>query len=1229
MTGRRVGAGAVAIVVALAATQLFPGVLPAGIVMQGALLGSLTGLLALGLVLIYRTTRVVNFAYGTMGGLPAAAAATMYLGHGWPWPLAIAATVAVGAAVGAGIERVVIRRFAEAPRLVLTVASIGLAQILGGVELFEPRWLRGPTFITSFDTGLSRLHTTVGPVLFTGNDLVLIGVVPAVIAALSWFLLRTDSGVAVRAIAENTDRARLLGVPARRLSLAVWALAGGLAGLAVLLQAPSQGIPLDAAAGPAILLAPLAAAVVARFESLGVAFAAGIGLGVVDQVVRWNVAKQSIETVVFLAVILVALASQQRGKGRADAPDESSWSASGLLHAIPAHLGRLPEVRWARRGVSAGLIVAVIAVPFAAGPSMLDRISVGLIFGLAALSLVVLSGWGGAVSLGQMALVGVGGVVAGDLMVHLNLDLFLAVALAAGASGLVALVVGLPALRARGLYLAVTTLAFAVAVDSFFFNPANFSSALPHGLIRPVLWKRFDLHSERTLYFVCLGALAFAVVCARGVRQARPGRALLAARDNWRAAEAAAVPTTRVRLGAFVLSGTIAGVAGALYVVLLGTVGYHTFPPPDSILVFSMAVIGGLGSIWGALCGVALIQVVGVLVPRLQLILTGTGLLVVLMVFPAGIAGALERLRDAAVSVVARRRGLARTAWSSAAGEGAASARAAPAVPGRPVAESKPATPGLLRCAALDASYGPLQVLFGVDLDVGEGEILALLGTNGAGKSTLLRAVTGLLASSGEIRFAGENLSGRTPEQIAAAGVTLMPGGRGVFPALTVEENLRVASWLIRRDRAQVAAARERVTTMFPVLRSRSTTQAANLSGGEQQMLSLAMAFFVPPRLLCIDELSLGLAPAVVSRLIESVREIHRRGTTIVIVEQSVDVALMVAQRAVFMEKGEVRFTGPTADLLDRPDLLRAIFISDQPGAGQSEPAPARSGVALECAGLSKSYGGVRAVSGVDLTVAPGEIVGLIGHNGAGKTTLFDLISGFLTPDAGRVVLGGVDLTSRPPYVRSRQRLGRSFQEARLFPNLTVAETLAVALERHLACRGLVAAALRLPASTDTEAAVGERVDELIDVLGLHAFRDRPVAELSTGTRRVVELACMLAHEPDVLLLDEPSAGVAQRESEALGALLRRVTESTGCSLVIIEHDIGLLRSLCDRFVALELGEVIATGPPEQVLSDPAVIASYLGDASLQRSSRTGALRQVEPDVAPPRARKPSRIGGR
>jgi branched-chain amino acid transport system ATP-binding protein len=186
--------------------------------------------------------------------------------------------------------------------------------------------------------------------------------------------------------------------------------------------------------------------------------------------------------------------------------------------------------------------------------------------------------------------------------------------------------------------------------------------------------------------------------------------------------------------------------------------------------------------------------------------------------------------------------------------------------------------------------------------------------------------------------------------------------------------------------------------------------------------------------------------------------------------------------------------------------------------------------------------------------------------------------------------------------------MGRSFQDALLFPTLTVFETIAVAYERHLASRDMFAAALQLPASYESELEVADVVADLIDLMGLDAYRQKLTGELSTGTRRIVDLACILAQDPKVLLLDEPSGGVAQKETEALGPLLRRVQERTGCSILIIEHDMPLLSGLCDRLVALELGGVIAEGTPTEVLNHPAVIASYLGtdEKAIARSGTAG-----------------------
>jgi len=548
----------------------------------------------------------------------------------------------------------------------------------------------------------------------------------------------------------------------------------------------------------------------------------------------------------------------------------------------------------------------------------------------------------------------------------------------------------------------------------------------------------------------------------------------------------------------------------------------------------------------------------------------------------------------------------------------------------------------LLICRDVDVSYGQTQVLFGIDFHVDQGEIVALLGTNGAGKSTLLNAIAGLVEPhGGAIVFEGRDITTKPPNITAAEGIVMVPGGKGVFPTLTVAENLELAGWLFNKDKEHLRRATEQVLEYFPRLRERWDQKAGNLSGGEQQMLTLGQAFIAKPKLLMIDELSLGLAPVIIEQLLEIVREIHRRGTTVILVEQSVNVAITVADRAVFMEKGEVRFDGPTAELLERPDILRAVFL--QGAATVADQAPALARVqerkhfvdvcrecgaehppVLEVAGLSVAFGGIRAVDDVSFTVREGQILGLIGPNGAGKTTVFDLVSGFLTPLSGRIHLAGDDITDLPPDVRADRGLGRSFQDARLFPAMTVVENLSVALERHITTRDPVAAALASPATRTAEKAVRKRADELIELMHLGAFANKFVSELSTGSRRVVDLACSLAHEPRVLLLDEPSSGIAQRETEALGPLLLEIRERTGAALLVIEHDMPLITSVSDEMLALDLGRVIASGHSDEVVADPRVIESYLGTAE-EVISRSGDTKSA----APKRRRTPLVAPGR
>jgi branched-chain amino acid transport system ATP-binding protein len=251
--------------------------------------------------------------------------------------------------------------------------------------------------------------------------------------------------------------------------------------------------------------------------------------------------------------------------------------------------------------------------------------------------------------------------------------------------------------------------------------------------------------------------------------------------------------------------------------------------------------------------------------------------------------------------------------------------------------------------------------------------------------------------------------------------------------------------------------------------------------------------------------------------------------------------------------------------------------------------------VTLELDGVVKHFGGIVAVDKVSFELREGEILGLIGPNGAGKTTVFDLISGFLMPDAGQVNFHGQSVTAWSPDRRARAGLGRSFQDARLFSSLSVAQNIAVALERHLEVRDPLAEALGLPDAAESEVEVSSRVHELIELLGLDAYRNKFVSELSTGSRRIVDLAMAIAHEPSVLILDEPSSGIAQRETEALAPLLLRIQREVGCSLLVIEHDMPLVTGIADRIAALESGRVIALGPPAEVVKHPEVIASYLG----------------------------------
>ncbi len=670
----------------------------------GLVAGCSLGLQALGVVLVYRSSRVVNFAQVQLGaisavlfgeiikhhallrltgfgcdGCPAtpSAAATEY------W-IALAGTLLVAPLCGLVLYFGLMRPLARASRLVGTVATLAAAAVLSyAAELiqnaFDPN---GGSLISAPADTRPPLNPSLrlgqGVVLNAGSWLTIVVAVLALVL-ITLFLRRARMGRAIRAAADNEDRARSLGIGPVGVQAVVWLIAGALSGLGAILDSMSTGVGGSAGVTVPVVVTILAAAVLASLDNLPLAMAGAVVLGILQQaVIAGNVDQGLRDLVVFGIIVGILLLRPREVSGRLAAA-AGSWATSKETRPVPAVLRDLPPVRRMRRWSGTILVLVVLALPWVLSPSGTSQATQFITYAIVGLSLLVLSGWTGQISLGQFGLAGVGAWVAAWLAGAAGLPFWITVPLGAVAGTLAALVVGLPALRIRGLYLAITTLAFAEVVQTLLFGQKLGASLLPSHLDRPSILG-LDGSDERAFYYllaVIAGACALAVL---GLRRSRTGRALIASRENEQAVQAFGVNLTRARLQAFVVSGFFAALGGALFAYQVGGASGGGFTPEFSEKLFLMTVVGGLGAVAGPFLGAVFLLVATTLVD------TGSGsgavvaaaAIILLLSAPGGVAQVVASIRDSFLRRVADRYHVEVPAFAHGAGETDGRARLAP-----------------------------------------------------------------------------------------------------------------------------------------------------------------------------------------------------------------------------------------------------------------------------------------------------------------------------------------------------------------------------------------------------------------------------------------------------------------------------------------------------------------------------------------------------------------------
>jgi ABC-type branched-subunit amino acid transport system ATPase component/ABC-type branched-subunit amino acid transport system permease subunit len=928
---------------------------PVEIALLGAIIGASYGLLAVGLVLVHRSSRLVNFAHAEVGAF---AATMLYVGvnsWGLPYYVVLPVALAIAALLGMGVEGIVVGRLGKAPALMSVVATLGVAQLLSALAAAintsagQGFAFPSPPGMPTFDVGALRLTQDYTATLI---------IAPIVVAALALFLARTRAGLRVRATADNRDAARLAGIPAVLTSRTVWALAGVLAAMTAILAAPSKGPGFAAALGPGLLLRGLAPALVAKMQHLPVALLGGIVLGVTEQVVFWNQRSTRNVDIILLVVILLALVAQRQRHERN--AGHGGWGGIETWRPLPAHLRDVPSVRLMGPILAVGAAALAASMPLLLAPSRAVTLASMVGYAVIGVGLGLVTGLSGQLSLGHFAIGAIAGT-ASVIVANDTANFGLGVLTAAVVGGAISLVIGLPALRSRSLFLAVASLALAVTASTWLL-PQTWMLGSGRNPPKPAFGS-ISVDGARGYYWFVLAVALVIFLVIAAMRRGGFGRVLIAVRDGEDVARSFGIAASGRKLQAFLISGVVAGLGGSLYAHTFSRITTASFPASASIDVAVMVVVGGATLLAGPLVGVLFVIGVPAFLPldSAGVATTKLGLLLLIVYLPGGFAQVMLPVRDRLAAWLARRRPVEEPVPSVASATPLTASVVGSVEDTSPPTNDSTGTNGsntavVLRATDLSKHYGGVSAVDRVSLEVGEGEILGLIGPNGAGKTTLFELLTGFgRPDSGSVVLGGRDVTRLGPSARAHAGLVRTFQNSPLFPTLTVVECIATA--LERQHPTRVSAAavgwnraeRRRMHEATGLaerfgLQPFVDRQMKELSTGTRRICELACVTAMAPSVLLLDEPAAGLAQREVEALVPVLRSLREElDCTMIVIEHDLPMLNRLADRMVAMVAGQIVAMGTPEQVCAHPTVI-AAYLGDRSDAVERSSALSRSG---------------------------------------------------------------------------------------------------------------------------------------------------------------------------------------------------------------------------------------------------------------------------------------------